>query len=145
MAANRLNLEDNSENVKIGKALHEEKEERIKKTEITIENVKIDGLTDEYLIEIKKSDADIEASKWQIYLYLKMLKDKGIVRKGKLEIIEKKKQTKKVFIYELTPEIEIELEKYKEEIQILIEADKIPKVLNEAKCKKCAYYEYCYI
>ena len=27
----------------------------------------------------------------------------------------------------------------------LLENDQIPLVLNESKCKKCAYYAYCYI
>jgi CRISPR-associated exonuclease Cas4 len=108
---NRLNLEDNSENVQIGKALHEQKEEGIKNKEIEIENVKIDGLTDKYLIEIKKSDADVQACTYQILLYLKILKSKGIDRIGKLEFIEKNKQNKKIMLVELTPEKEEELDK----------------------------------
>jgi len=54
MHANRLNLEDNSEDVRIGKVLHEISEEKSKKAEIQIDNVKIDKLTREYLIEMKK-------------------------------------------------------------------------------------------
>ena len=52
---NRLNLEDNSEEVQIGKALHEEKEQN-ENTEIQLENIRLDRLTKEYLTEIKKSD-----------------------------------------------------------------------------------------
>ena len=40
---NRLNLEDNSEAVKIGKAVHEEREEKAKNAELQIENIKIDN------------------------------------------------------------------------------------------------------
>ena len=109
---NRLNLEDNSENVKIGKAIHEEKSEKGKNTEITIDNIKLDKLTSEYLVEIKKSDADINAATWQLIYYLKVLKDKGIERKGKLEFIEKNKTNKKVIIVELSEENEIKLNKY---------------------------------
>jgi CRISPR-associated exonuclease Cas4 len=108
---NHLNLEDNSENVQIGKALHEEKEAGLKNREIQIDNVKIDGLTDKYLIEIKKSDADVQACTYQILLYLKILKSKGIDRIGKLEFVEKNKQDKKVLLVELTPEKECELER----------------------------------
>jgi CRISPR-associated exonuclease Cas4 len=97
--------------VQIGKALHEQKEEGIKNKEIEIENVKIDGLTDKYLIEIKKSDADVQACTYQILLYLKILKSKGIDRIGKLEFIEKNKQNKKIMLVELTPEKEEELDK----------------------------------
>ena len=103
---NRLNLEDNSEKVMIGKALHEEKEAKYYEKEITIDNVKIDGLTSKYLIEIKKSDADIEASTWQVLMYLKKLKDKGIIRVGKLEFVEKNKKEKNIIYITLDDERE---------------------------------------
>lgn len=141
---NRMNLEDNSEQVKIGKALHEEKDEK-NNTEIALDNIRLDRLTDEYLTEMKKSDADVEAAKWQLLFYLKVLKDKGIIRKGKLEFVEKGKTNKKVMYFELTEEIEEELQKYIKEIEDLLEQPNIPDVLNKAQCKKCAYYEYCYI
>ena len=142
---NRINLEDNSENVKIGKVLHDIKATENKNSEISIENIKLDKLTNDYLTEIKKSDADVEASKWQLLLYLKILKDKGIERKGKLEFIEKNKTDRKILYYELTKENEEELKNYIIEIEKLILQDKVPSVLNKPKCKKCAYYEYCYI
>lgn len=142
---NRLNLEDNSENVKIGKAIHEERSERGKNTEITIDNIKLDKLTTEYLVEVKKSDVDVTAATWQLMYYLKVLKSKGIERKGKLEFIEKNKSDKKIVIIELDEENEINLDKYVKEIEELISNDKIPEILNKGKCKKCAYYEYCYI
>ncbi len=142
---NRLNLEDNSENVKIGKTIHKEKASKSKSSEITIDNIKIDKLTSKYLIEIKKSDADIEACKWQLLYYLKVLKDKGIYRKGKLEFVEKNKGSNKVLYFELSDELLEELEKYIYDIETLIQDNEIPDVLNKPKCKKCAYYEYCYI
>lgn len=141
---NRLNLEDNSEQVKIGKALHEERDKK-ENTEIALENICLDKLSREYLTEVKKSDADVEAAKWQLLFYLKVLKEKGIERKGKLEFIEKEKSGKKILYYELTTEVEQELEGYIYEIERLLESDEIPQVLNKPKCKKCAYYEYCYI
>lgn len=142
---NRLNLEDNSENVKIGKAIHEEKSLHSSNTEISIDNIKIDKLTMEYLTEVKKSDADVEAAKWQLLFYLKILKGKGIVRKGKLEFVEKNKTSKKTIILELTDFEEKQLDHYVKEIELLISGNEIPSVLNKPKCKKCAYYEYCYI
>lgn len=141
---NRVNLEDNSQDVKIGKALHEVKKENHKQTEVSIDNIKIDKLTKEYLTEIKKSDADVEAAKWQLMFYLKVLKNKGIERKGKLEFVEKNK-TKQTVIIELNHEDEERLETIKNEIKHLIEKEQIPPVINKPKCKKCAYFEYCYI
>lgn len=142
---NRLNLEDNSEIVKIGKAIHESKAESGENTEISIDNIKIDKLTSEYLTEVKKSDADVEAAKWQLLFYLKTLKDKGIIRKGKLEFVEKNKTNRKIIYLELDDKIEKELDYYIEEIKILIAQNTTPDVLNKPKCKKCSYYEYCYI
>ncbi|GAB5617312.1 CRISPR-associated protein Cas4 [Faecalimonas canis] len=141
---NRMNLEDNSEAVKIGKAIHEERAEQCN-TEIAIENIRLDKLTAEYLTEVKKSDADIEASKWQLIFYLKVLKDKGIGRKGKLEFVEKNKQNKKTIVLELTEEVEEKLQQYIYEIEELLMQEEVPPVLDKPKCKKCAYYEYCYI
>lgn len=107
---NRLNLEDNSEIVQSGKAIHEERLQS-SNSEIAIENIKLDKLTKEYLTEVKKSDADVEAAKWQLLYYLSVLKNKGIYRKGKLEFVEKNKSNKKVVILELTEERENELKK----------------------------------
>lgn len=140
-----LNLEDNSETVQIGKALHGQKEESLKNKELQIENVKIDGLTDKYLIEIKKSDADVNACIWQVLLYLKVLRSKGIERIGKLEFVEKNKQDKKTIFVELTPEKEAELEEHIRHIRELLDKSEVPEVLHKKECKMCAYYEYCYI
>lgn len=141
---NRINLEDNSEDVKIGKAIHEVKSEKSKQTEISIDNIKIDKLTEEYLTEVKKSDADIEAAKWQVLLYLKVLRDKGIERKGRLEFVEKNK-SKSTIIIELDDNNLLELEKIKKNIEDLLLEENAPEVINKPKCKKCAYFEYCYI
>lgn len=142
---NRLNLEDNSETVKIGKAIHEEKSADSKNSEIAIENIRIDKLTSEYLVEIKKSDADVEACKWQLIYYLKVLRDKGIERKGKLEFVEKNKGNNKILYFELNDENLKQLDSYINKIENLLGQQDIPAVINKPKCKKCAYYEYCYI
>lgn len=142
---NRINMESNSEDVKVGKAIHKIKEERSKNTEVAIENIKIDKITKEYLVEVKKSDADIEAVRWQVLFYLKVLKDKGISKKGKIEVVEKKKGNNKIIYEELTDEKEDQLKTIISNIEKLIESENTPKVEFDNKCKKCAYYEYCYI
>jgi len=143
--ANRINLEDNSEDVRIGKILHELQEDKSKKAEVSIDNVKIDKLTKEYLVEIKKSDSDPEATKWQVLLYLYKLKLKGVEKKGKIEYIEKKKQNKKVQYVELDEVNEKELLEVLRKIRDLIDLPKPPPPKFEKHCKKCAYYEYCFI
>lgn len=142
---NRLNLEDNSELVQIGRAIHEVKAEDKENTEIAIDNIRLDKLTAEYLTEIKKSDADIEACKWQLYYYLKVLKEKGIIRKGKLEFEEKNREGKSIVILTLGEEEEKRLEQIQLRIEELLQMDEIPPAENSSRCRKCAYYEYCYI
>ncbi|MDR0579596.1 MAG: CRISPR-associated protein Cas4, partial [Campylobacteraceae bacterium] len=94
LSANRLNLEDNSEDVHIGRVLHEINEEKSKHAEIALGSVKIDKITDDYVVEFKKSDSDPKAAKWQLLLELFTLKQKGIEKKGRLEYAQKSKQTK---------------------------------------------------
>lgn len=142
--ANRINLEDNSEDVRIGKVLHEIQEQKSQQGEIKIDNVRVDKITKDYLVEFKKSDSDPEAVKWQVLLYLYKLKEKGIDRKGKIEYHEKKSKIK-TEILELDKENEKELLEILQAIQNLINLPKPPEAKFENKCKKCAYYEYCFI
>jgi CRISPR-associated exonuclease Cas4 len=143
--ANRINLEDNSEDVRIGKVLHELKSEGKKNTEIAIDNIKIDKINDIYLTEVKKSDSDLNAVKWQTLFYLKILKEKGIDRKGKIEVIEKKTTDKKIHYIELDEDREKEMEKLIIEIESFINTENPPKAILIKGCKKCAYYEYCFL
>ena len=139
--AHKINFEDNSELVKIGRAIHEAKNSE----EITIDNIKIDKITNEYLTEIKKSDADITASKFQILFYLQKLKKKGIIRKGRLEIVQKKSNLRTTKIFELTKKNEEKLEETKFNCLKLLNNDQIPTINKKKKCNKCAYYSYCNI
>jgi len=142
--ANRLNMEDNSEDVRIGRVLHEINEDRSKNAEIQIDNVKIDKLTKEYLTEFKKSDSDPEAVKWQVLLYLHKLQSKGIKRKGKIQYHEKNHNTKSEIIA-LNEQNKKELLEVLDKIKKLINEPTPPAPVFEKKCKKCAYYDYCFI
>ena len=142
--ANKLNFEDNSELVKIGKEIHLSKSENKKNSEIKIDNIVVDKITDKYLVEIKKSDADKEAARWQLYYYLYILKKKGIVKKGKLEFVENNKG-KKIEYLDLDDRKEKELEKLLKEIEEFISKEKITKFKKIKGCTQCAYYEYCKI
>lgn len=142
---NRLNLEDNSEIVQIGKAIHEERAAEASGTEIAIDNIRLDRLTAEYLTEIKKSDADEEACKWQLLYYLMVLKQKGINRKGKLEFVEKNKGGRRVVVVELTDELEEQLQQHVRAIESLLQEEEVPAAVKKKHCKQCAYFEYCFI
>ena len=100
--ANRINLEDNSEDVRIGRVLHEIRAKDNKDAEIKYENIVLDKVSSKYIEEYKKSDADTKAARMQLIFYLKQLQDKGITKEGKLIYNEKnKKDGKKTEIIEL--------------------------------------------
>lgn len=142
---NKINMEDNSERVRIGKVLHEIEADKSKKAEIAIESIKVDKLTDNYLIEMKKSDADIEAAKWQLLYYLKILRGKGIERIGKLTFVEKNKQERKTIEYSLNEELEEQLNQVMIQIEQCVTSEYPDLPINDKTCKKCAYFDYCYI
>lgn len=141
---NRINLEDNSEDVKIGRILHEIKALDENNTEIKIENISIDKITDRYVIELKKSDSDINAARMQVLLYLSRLEKKGIKREGKL-IFSERNSKEKIDLIKLNEETKLELENCINEIESLVTSDIVPDAKPIKGCKKCAYYEYCYL
>lgn len=142
--ANKINMEDNSEEVRIGKVLHELELKEGKNTEIKFNHISIDKMTSQYIVELKKSDADPQAAKMQLLFYLKELQAKGIYKKGKLLYFEKNK-TKHETIIELTEANLHLLDKCEEEMINLISGSTVPELEPKKGCKKCAYYEYCYI
>lgn len=142
--ANRLNMEDNSEDVRIGRVLHEIKAKDEKNTEIKFDNMVVDKITQKYIEELKKSDADVNAARMQLLFYLKNLEDKGVKKEGKLICIEKNKK-EKIEIVILNEQTKKELEECILEIENLIKQNEVPKCENKNICKRCAYYEYCYI
>ncbi len=141
--AHKINLEDNSEDVRIGKVLHEISEDKV--DEVSFDGIKVDKITKDYVVEVKKSDSDIEAGKWQLMYYLFVLKQKGIKKKGRLEVFEKNRQNKKKFVIELTAENERKLLEILEDIERILNSDIPPNPKFESKCRKCAYYEYCFL
>lgn len=141
---NRINLEDNSEDVKIGKILHEIKSLDENNTEIKLENISIDKITDKYVVELKKSDSNIEAARMQVLLYLKKLEEKGIKKDGKL-IFNERNNKEKVDIIKLNDETKMELNNCIKEIENLLSSEVVPEAKLIKGCKKCAYYEYCYL
>lgn len=144
--ANKVNLEDNSEDVRIGKVLHEIRAKDNKNSEIKYENIVLDKVTSRYVEEYKKSDADSEAAKMQLLFYLKQLQDKGITKEGKLIYDEKNnREGKKSEIIKLDDENTKKLDNCVKEIENLLKQERVPDIERDRKCKKCAYYDYCYL
>lgn len=144
LSYNKINLESNSEDVLIGKELHNELN-KSKNTEIELDGIKIDKLTDDYVIEIKKSDSNLKASIMQLKYYLYILNSYNIKKDGKLKIIEKDKTTRDIKI-KYDKKVEKEVKDTIIEIEKIINNSTIPSINKDIKkCKKCSYYEFCWI
>jgi CRISPR-associated exonuclease Cas4 len=137
--AHNIKSEHTSDLVKLGKYYHHEFEEEDDSDKF-INGVKIDKIQGDYLIEYKKSNSDTKAAVWQLLFYLWKLKQVGINKKGLLKFKENRDDKEVV----LTEEKEKQLERIVEEIQSLVDSEKLPPVINKRKCRKCAFFEFCY-
>lgn len=157
-----VQMEQESENVKIGKLISESSYQR-KRHEIEVSDeltavsplskrgdgygVKIDFYDKQTntIHEIKKTDSFQEAHVWQVLYYIYVLKHNGVAGvKGELDYPKMKKRVS----VELTPEKERELENILERVRDIIESEK-PMTVEEAGvkmgiCRKCSYFELCY-
>lgn len=140
--SNEINMEDCSEDVKIG-ALLDQKSYGREYKHINIDNViNIDFFGNENILnEIKKSNKIEEATIWQVKYYLYYLKQRGVVITAKIDYPLLKKN---VYV-ELTDEDEINIEAMLQDIESITDSDTAPDKLQSGICKKCAYYDLCYI
>lgn len=136
-------MEHSSDLVNMGKIIDETSYSREKKNILIDETINIDFLKDWKVIhEVKKSRKIEEASKWQIKYYMWVLKHKGVaIEKGILDYPLLRKR-ENVFLEE---EDEKQIEEILEDIQRIVNLKLPPDKVNKAVCKKCAYYELCYI
>ena len=140
--SNEINMEDCSEDVKIGALLEQKSYDREDK-HINIDNViNIDFFGNENILnEIKKSNKIEDATIWQVKYYLYYLKQRGVMITAKIDYPLLKKN---VYV-ELTNEDEIKIEAMLQDIESITDSDTAPDKLQSSICKKCAYYDLCYI
>lgn len=137
-----IQMEQESENVAIGKLLDETSYKREDK-HINIDNViNIDFLRAEGILhEVKKSKKIEEASVWQVKYYLYYLKQHNVSIKAKIDY-PLLKHTLDVELEENDMEI---IESNLAEIKKITSANNPPELLKSSICKKCAYYDLCFI
>lgn len=140
---NDLNMEHTSDLVGMGKLIDENSYGREKKSILIDEMINIDFLKDWKIIhEVKKSRKLDEAGKWQLKYYIWVLRNKGVdIEKGILDYPKIRKR-EEIFLNE---EEEEELMEVLKDIEILIKQKTSPPTINKSFCKKCSYYELCYI
>lgn len=136
-------MEHLDENVQLGKLLDESSYSREKGQVMIDETVNIDFIKDwKVLHEVKKSKAIEEAGIWQLKYYMYFLKQKGIIIENGVVDYPKLRQRETIF---LTTVDERKIEKILADIEIITNSSKPPTIIDKPLCKKCAYYEYCYI
>ncbi len=144
--ANGINMEHTSDTVAEGKLIHETSypQRAEKYTEIEIGGSKIDfyDAKNKVIHEVKKSDSIEDAHEWQVKYYIWLLQQNGV--EGVTGIIEypKLKLTTKVTLME---EDVAFLENIKQHIERMVESDICPRRINSKICKKCSYYDFCYV
>ena len=138
---NGIQMEQESDRVKMGKLVHEDSYER-KKKEITIDNkITLDWREDGVIHEVKLTDKMEDAHESQLLYYLFYLKQKGVEDLSGQIDYPKMRQTQEVFLTE---------EKEKKLIEVLAEMDEITKAENPPEveftkiCQSCSYAELCW-
>ena len=135
-------MEQNNEDVAIGKILDENSYNRDKK-HINIDNViNIDFIKKDGIIhEVKKSNKIEDASIWQVKYYIYYLKQRGVDVKGKIDY----PLLKKTLDVELEKEDIVRIEEMLDEIKEITSNKRIPGCSRKNICKKCAYHDLCFI
>lgn len=134
-------MEQENENVIIGKLIDQESYRREKKHLYLDDIVCIDIVKDNVICEIKKSSSQREMAIQQLKYYLYLLNKKGIEVKG--ELLVPKENHKEMIV--LNENDILEIDKQLERIKRLCNEVTPPEIINNKICKKCAYFELCYI
>ena len=141
--SHNIQLEHESENVKIGKILHEDSFKREKDYLIdNLINVDFIKITDCVEIhEVKKTQKMEISHEYQLLYYMYYLKyEKDIANIKGFVDYPKNRKKKEIF---LTPEKEDELLKIIDDIDRINE-NEMPKPKKSKICRKCAYFEFCF-
>lgn len=141
--SHNIQLEHESENVKLGKILHEDSFKREKDFLIdNLINVDFIRITDSIEIhEVKKTQKMEVSHEFQLLYYMHYLKtEKNIDNiKGFLDYPKNRKKREII----LSREKEEELLKIIEDINN-INKNEMPKPKKSKICRKCAYFEFCF-
>ncbi|MBB6713828.1 CRISPR-associated protein Cas4 [Clostridium gasigenes] len=137
-----ISFEKYNDRVLQGKVVHETSYKREQNKEIEIDgNIKIDIIDKNFIREVKISSKMEESDRMQLLYYLYYLKNMGIERRGKINYVKEKR----VEEIELTNDDIQEIERVLVEIKEIDLLDKAPRNIKKPFCKKCSYYEFCYI
>ena len=140
---NQIQMEQNSELVEIGKIIDETSYEHQEKHILIDNTINIDFIKNSAILhEVKKTKAIEEASIWQVKYYMYYLERKGVKNvKARIDF-PLIKETKEIILNE---EDRQAIKEVIVHIQEIINSKISVDVEQDKKCKKCAYYDLCYI
>ena len=140
---NEINMEQNNELVSIGKILDETSYTREKKNIMIDNTINIDFIKNGAILhEVKKTKAIEEAGVWQVKYYMYYLEKRGIKNiQAKIDF-PLLRETKEITLEEEDKKV---LDNIIQNIEELAKTDKPPKPIDSKICKKCAYYDLCYV
>lgn len=137
-----ITMEDTSDRVMEGKTVHEDSYSRLKTREVLIDDMlRLDIMDKEFVREIKITSKMESVDKMQLLYYLYYLKQLGVEKKGVLNYVKERRNE----IVELDEKSELEIEKTLVDIDKILNKDKPPEVIKFPYCKKCAYYQFCFV
>ncbi len=140
---NEINMEQNSELVSIGKILDETTYNRENKSILIDDTINIDFIKNGAVLhEVKKTKSIEDAGIWQLKYYMFYLEQRGVKNISAKIDYPLIRESKEIYLEEEDRDILRNIEKNIEEI---IKEDKPPKVMNDKMCKKCAYFDLCYV
>lgn len=143
--ANDIHMEHNSDLVYEGKMIHEyaypQRRERFR--EIELDGIKIDFYDQKNRVihEIKKSRKEHESHVWQLKYYLLVFERAGIRNVTGILEYPKERKTEEI---QLSEKDRVHLIIMEKTIEKIIQSENCPEVIHKPKCKKCAYYDFCY-
>lgn len=140
---NSINMEQNSELVEIGKILDETSYSREKKGILVDNAINIDFVKNGAVLhEVKKTKAIEEAGIWQIKYYMYYLEKRGVKNVEAKIDFPLLRETKEIILEQ--EDIEI-LENVIKNIEEIVNQDKPPEIIDSKICKKCSYFDLCYV
>ena len=141
-----LQMEHSSDIVYEGKLIHEPsyRQRASRYQEVELPGIKIDyyAAYNKVIHEVKKSNQIEEAHIWQLKFYIYCLQQAGV--EGVTGVLEYPKlRQKETITYESNDEAAIKTMMAK--IYKIKELEACPDVINKSLCKRCSYYEFCYV
>lgn len=141
--ANQIQMENEHENVLIGRVLDETSYMQENRNVLIDEAINIDFIRKRKQIhEIKKSRSIEEAAIWQVKYYLYYLKKLGM--EGISGVIDYPLLKRKLVV-ELEKDDERKIEEVIIDIEKIVTMSSPPLTKKTKICSKCAYYELCFV